>query len=199
MFPEFPDSSALPVDATQFGTVTADGTNPFSLSPRLRGSGKLRKAPHLDQLLPEPSEPDKDRVKQEKKAKKEREKVEKEREKQEKLAAKEKEKEKKAKDAQDRGRTSSSAEDEDKKKGFMRFRLKSRERKAAENRPTPMPEDSVPSLPTIPKEPAILPIADKFTRDVEVASLSEPPRDSQSTNGLRQRFLSSPSGAWFAL
>ena len=68
----------------------------------------------------------------------------------------------------------------------MRFRLKSRERKAAENShiPVPAPEDTVPSLPTIPKEPAILPIADKFTRDVDVASLSEPPRESQSTNGL---------------
>jgi hypothetical protein len=175
----------LPVDTTEFGTKS------LSPSPPLRGSGKLRKAPHLDQLLPEPSEPDKDRAKQEKKAKKEREKVEKEREKvekererQEKLAAKEKEKGKKAKDAQDRGRTSSSAEDEDKKKGFMRFRLKSRERKTAEHGHIPAPEDTVPSLPTFPKEPAILPIADKFTRDIDIASLSEPPRDSQSTSGL---------------
>ena len=176
IFPDFPDSSALPVDATQFDTVTADGTNPFAPSPRLRGSGKLRKAPHLDQLLPEPSETDKDKLKQEKKAKKEREK-------QEKLAAREKEKEKKARDAQDRGRASS-AEDEDKKKGFMRFRLKSRERKTPENGPTPMPEDSVPSLPIIPKEPAILPIAGKFTRDADDVSLSEPPRDSQSSNGF---------------
>ena len=176
----------MPVDATEFGTATAtataDGAKSFSLSPRLRGSGRLRKAPHPDQLLLEPSEPEKGRVKQEKKAKKEREKVEKEREKQEKLATKEKEKVKKAKDAQDRGRTSSSAEDEDKKKGFMRFRLKSRERKAAENGHTPVPEDTVPSIPTIPKEPAILPIAGKFARDVDVASLSEPPRESQSTN-----------------
>lgn len=65
----------------------------------------------------------------------------------------------------------------------MRFRLKSRERKATENGHTPAPEDTVPSLPTVPKEPAILPIADKFTRDIDVASLFEPPRDSQSTNG----------------
>lgn len=176
----------MPVDATEFGTATAtstvDGTKAFSLSPRLRGSGRLRKAPHPDQLLLEAPDPEKGRVKQEKKAKKEREKVEKEREKQEKLAAKEKEKGRKVKDALDRGRTSSSADDEDKKKGFMRFRLKSRERKAAENGHTPLPEDTVPSIPTIPKEPAILPIAGKFARDVDIASLSEPPRESQSTN-----------------
>lgn len=174
----------MPIDATQFGTATADGTKTFSPSPRLRGPGKLRKGSLPDQLPSEPAEAEKDRLKQEKKAKKEREKVEKGREKQEKLAAKEKEKEKKAKDAQERGRTSSSAEDDDKKKGFMRFRLKSRERKTAENGPTPVLEDTVPSLPTIPQAPAMLPIADKFARDGEVISLSELPRDSQSSNGV---------------
>ena len=174
----------MPVDATQFGTTIADGTKLFSLYPRPRTPGKIRKVPLPDQLLAEQSEIDKDRLKQEKKAKKERARVEKGREKQEKLAAKEKEKEKKAKDVQDRGRASSSAEDEDKKKGFMRFRLKSRERKAAENGPAPAPEDTVPSLPMIRKEPAMLPIADKFSRDVEDVSSSEPPRDSQSSNGF---------------
>ena len=176
----------MPIDAAQFET-TADGLKSFSLSPRLRGPGKLRKVPHLDQH-PEPPEADKDRLKQEKKAKKEREKVEKGREKQEKLTAKEKEKEKKAKDAQERGRTSSSAEDEEKKKGFMRFRLKSRERKTAENSPVPVLEDTVPSLPTIPQAPAILPIAGKFARDGDVISVSELPRDSQSSNGVDADF-----------
>ena len=171
--------------------MIADGTKAFSPSPR---PGKLRKGPHPDQLAPEPPETEKDRLKQEKKAKKEREKVEKGREKQEKLAAKEKEKGKKAKDAQERGRTSSSAEDEDKKNRFMRFRLKSRERKTAENSPAPVPEETVPSLPTIPQAPAILPIADKFARDADATSLSDLPRDSQSSNGVDPDFHPRPRG-----